>query len=386
MRVLNPETLPSPPKRLSKILPDIVPETTNDINNTKIYNLMNDPRVFRGNTVSAKVLAKTVKDTMALRLAKTTGSMNNRKQFSLNKTSPFNIKPSTPPPVEGRLHMNIQTEEYLEEIDDRPIEKDMETQTHFFIDRPPSPLFIPSKSGEDAETQIEPGELFNFDLEVYPILDVLVGKTLQTAMLELMQEEELEAIRNHQRRYEAIRDAELIEVRRLEAAQLRKQQERERRLADARKRFDDRKALNDKIASRKLAVALLEKVQENVFQQLTDEGFFYDPVEREIEEQYLPGLIQDLKSSLELYHATESLLCNLYDEILAEAAAEGASIIKIRVAEEMELERLEKEEEAAYLERKRVEQADEKAAMMNKEADESAVDNQENDDDDDNNA
>lgn len=351
MKILHPETLPPPSRRLNKIVPNEVPETE-----SKVYNLMNDPRVFRGNTMSAKVLAKTVKDTMALRLAKTAGSVS-RKQSPFLRTS-SSVKPSTPPPVDGRLHMNIQTEAYLEEIDNRPIEKDVETQTHFFIDRPPSPLFIPSKSGVDAETQILPDELFNFDIEVEPILEVLVGKTLQTAMLEVMQEEELEAIRRSQRMYEAIREAELAEVKRMEAEQVRKQKERERRLADAKKKFEDRKALHEKIASRKLAAVLLEQIQENVFQQLQKEGFFYDPVEREVEELYLPGLLEDLSSNLQLYRATESVLHSLYEEILAEAAAEAAVVIKRRVAEEEELERLERQEEEAYMERKRIEKAE----------------------------
>lgn len=41
-----------------------------------------------------------------------------------------------------------------------------ETQTEAFMDRPPSPLFVPAKSGVDAETQVVIGELFDFDLEV----------------------------------------------------------------------------------------------------------------------------------------------------------------------------------------------------------------------------
>lgn len=36
-------------------------------------------------------------------------------------------------------------------------EAEMSTQTDPFIDRPPSPLFIPQKSGVDAITQIEQG-------------------------------------------------------------------------------------------------------------------------------------------------------------------------------------------------------------------------------------
>lgn len=43
----------------------------------------------------------------------------------------------------------------------------IETQTEAFMDRPSSPLFVPGKSGVDADTQVVVGELFEFDLEVF---------------------------------------------------------------------------------------------------------------------------------------------------------------------------------------------------------------------------
>lgn len=54
------------------------------------------------------------------------------------------------PPPEGRRHIEIQTDQYLEEIVDAPIEKDGETQTDAFNDRPPSPLFMPAKTGKGS--------------------------------------------------------------------------------------------------------------------------------------------------------------------------------------------------------------------------------------------
>lgn len=44
-------------------------------------------------------------------------------------------------------------------------------------------------------TQIEEGDLFDFDREVQPILDVLVGSVLQQALREFSDEEELRLIR-----------------------------------------------------------------------------------------------------------------------------------------------------------------------------------------------
>lgn len=49
------------------------------------------------------------------------------------------------------------------------------------------------------------GELFDFDTEVEPLLEVLVGKVLEQALCEVLEEEELEAMRQHQAHFEAIR-------------------------------------------------------------------------------------------------------------------------------------------------------------------------------------
>jgi hypothetical protein len=74
--------------------------------------------------------------------------------------------PRTPEPVEGRKHTDIQTDAYLEELTDTVPEADNGTQTDAFLDRPPTPLFVPQKAGLDATTQIADGDLFDFDFEV----------------------------------------------------------------------------------------------------------------------------------------------------------------------------------------------------------------------------
>jgi len=61
--------------------------------------------------------------------------------------------------AEGRPHREVQTELYLEELTDHVDEMDEACQTDAFLDRPPSPLFIPAKTGLDAETQIYDGDV-----------------------------------------------------------------------------------------------------------------------------------------------------------------------------------------------------------------------------------
>lgn len=69
------------------------------------------------------------------------------------------LRPRSPPPVDGRRHTEVQTELYLEEITDRVEETEVGTQTDAFLDRPPTPLFVPAKTGKDVATQIQEGDV-----------------------------------------------------------------------------------------------------------------------------------------------------------------------------------------------------------------------------------
>ncbi len=69
-------------------------------------------------------------------------------------------------------------------------------------------------------------QLFDFDLEVKPILEVLVGKTVEQSLLEVMEEEELANLRSQQREFEELRNAELVEQQRLEEQERRRREEK----------------------------------------------------------------------------------------------------------------------------------------------------------------
>ena len=69
-------------------------------------------------------------------------------------------------------------------------------------------------------------KLFDFDLEVKPMLEVLVGKTIEQSLLEVMEEEELANLRASQYAYEELRNVELAEVQRLEEQERRHREEK----------------------------------------------------------------------------------------------------------------------------------------------------------------
>lgn len=104
------------------------------------------------------------------------------------------LHPSTPK-VENRENIEVQTDEYIETLADKPPEQEMDVQTDFYIDTPPERLFFPKKYGIDKETQIEDKELFDFDTEVEPILQVLMNKILEQSRMEVLEEEELKVMK-----------------------------------------------------------------------------------------------------------------------------------------------------------------------------------------------
>ena len=70
-------------------------------------------------------------------------------------------------------------------LSDKPEEAEVGVATEFYLDRPPVPLFQPRMPLKEncKSTQIYDGdyELFDFEKEVEPMLNVLIEKTLEQA-------------------------------------------------------------------------------------------------------------------------------------------------------------------------------------------------------------
>ncbi|GCB78050.1 hypothetical protein scyTo_0017695, partial [Scyliorhinus torazame] len=141
--------------------------------------------------------------------------------------------------------------------------------------------------------------LFDFDIEVKPMLEVLVGKTIEQALLEIMEEEELANLRALQRDFEELRSAELAEVQRMEEKERRHREEKKRRMEQQQNVLKKEKDTADKIAARAFAQSYLADLIPTVFSTLRDNGYFYDPVERDVEKVFLPWLMGEVKTSIE---------------------------------------------------------------------------------------
>uniref|UniRef100_A0A8C5PNK0 Radial spoke head 3 n=1 Tax=Leptobrachium leishanense TaxID=445787 RepID=A0A8C5PNK0_9ANUR len=275
-------------------------------------NIMYDRRVVRGNTYAQNMLPLSAQpDPVELQRQQEV----HRRALAKKRAKEL-LRARSPEPVEGRKHIDVQTELYLEELGDRIEEKDMECQTDAFLDRPPTPLFIPAKTGVDIATQILDGELFDFDLEVKPMLEVLVGKTIEQALLEVMEEEELAALREQQRAFEELRDAELAEAQRLQEQERRHREEKERRMKQQREMLLKEKETAEKVAARAFAQQYLADLVPSVFSSLRDNGYFYDPVERDVETVFMPWLMEEVEKNLQKNNLGRTMLDLLIREVV----------------------------------------------------------------------
>lgn len=269
-------------------------------------NIMYDRRVVRGNTYAQHIIPITSQPDPVEFFRQQQQEARRRAMSRKQLKEQFNSK--TPDPLEGRKNIDVQTELYLEELIDRIEEVSVECQTDFFLDKPATPLFIPAKSGRDVATQIEEGELFDFDLEVQPMLQVLVGKTIEQALLEVMEEEELDSLRAQKKAFKEIRDAELVEVQRLEERERRLRVEKENRIKQQKAVLEKEKETADKIAARAFAQQYLSDLLPSVYSNLRDCGYFYDPVQRDIEIGFLPWLMEEVGSTLEKRYVARMVL------------------------------------------------------------------------------
>ncbi len=185
----------------------------------------------------------------------------------------------------------------------------------------PSPRFKPKPL---SHTYFLPssGDLFDFDFEVEPILEVLVGKVLEQGLMEVLEEEELAAMRAHQEHFEQIRNAELVATQRMEAAERRKLEEKERRMQQERERVERERVVRQKVAASAFARGYLSGIVNTVFDRLVNSGYIYDPVMREVETGFMPWLKEQAVQYLSQGVVARKVVAKLVEDATAALAAQ----------------------------------------------------------------
>jgi hypothetical protein len=238
--------------------------------------LQSDPRVFRGSTVSARAEPEEQKPKLTLRRSHKPKELEPR---------PFDI-PLPPPdrePVDLSRHLIAEEVEIAVAL--------AESQTDVFLPEVPEREFVPMKTGIDAETQIYPGDLFNFDLEVAPILDVLVTKTLEQALTEVDDEDELANVAEFKKEWMR-RQKNLVADWETTVGEERKRAEEKEKVVAAHKAKKARQEkLMHKLACKGAAAEYLTNLVPTATSSLIEAGQFQEILRTPLETDFLPWLL-----------------------------------------------------------------------------------------------
>lgn len=290
-----------------------------------------DPRVCRGSTYVKHKQQQQVQTTKPRR----------KLPSPRTRELPTNYL-AAPPPRENRIDLEVQTEPYLQEVLEAPVCVTRKTQTDAFLDRPPTPPYIPPKNGIDIDIQVEESDLFDFDFEVQPIVSTIVGKTIEQAFLEVHEEEELANIRRHKEAIEHQRNVELADVQRLEEAERRKFEEKQRRMEERERVEREQHELRNKIAARGYGEFFASDLLGDAISLLELRGYFYDEVEREIETQFIPWLGKAMEEASETRVLTEEIQKKLNEIVIqreSECRTENATEINAMDEEALQKKR-----------------------------------------------
>ena len=164
------------------------------------YNFVTDPRLRRGHNFGVVyVTSSSYDNTIPNSENKKNQNQNNQKRI-FNFKNKYSIDAEKKTEEEKKNKFNndgfgIFTEKVNSTLMPKPISFDEIIQTDPLPEKPVPILIWPEKKGIDAETQVNDGDLFNFTLEVKPLVSIIVSKTLEDSRREVLGRR----IKNHQR-------------------------------------------------------------------------------------------------------------------------------------------------------------------------------------------
>lgn len=328
-------------------------------------NLMSDKRVIRGNTYAARPIMP--HEEPAARLATT--------RFA--KTRLYSEKKSTRRKQQLEdLADEKAPHEYLEELTDIPINGDFSTQTETAEDEQVS--FVPKAAGDDKGTMIEEMEMFEFESSVEPILQVLIGKSMEQGLLEVLQEEELKVLKAQRDTWEQRRNLIHNEAQRLLSEALRQKEETDRRIAQAKEAEIKAKIEAHEKQARTTAHEFFKGLQDTVLMRLAEAGHFYDPVENQVQNTFMPWLLEQVAENVSVVQKAREEL-----DLVMQSSISKLNV-RIKEAERIRKEEKERREREAEAERLRLAEEEErrKEEAARKKAEEDMKEEEEGDDED----
>lgn len=266
-------------------------------------NIFVDPRIYRGMTFARRsILTDRVEPIPSYRdkvVSRTIGEV---------------IEPEVKY-RDGLSDAPVQTDPQEGEIEIIKNESSIAIQTDPYRDLPVLHRKPPAVRSKGVRTEVQGTDLFDFNEEVKPFVQTLVQKALETAYMEVREEEELAMMNKYLRAFEQQANTEAAAIARLEAEEQQKFDAKEKLLKERLAIEQAQLALREKVLARGFAEYFSWDIAEDVIAHLDSHGYFYDETEREIEEQFLPWLTQSVLERIN----QKTLAENISEEVLREA-------------------------------------------------------------------
>jgi len=242
--------------------------------NDKPKNIMHDRRVVRGNTYSRTSLPdeKSLAEMAMLReVAKRRKRSSEMKEQRMRYNTPWGRQDTLKKNQTDLVYDVLEEAEAGDACEEAPC-------------RPPTPEYVPAWTSKSKGSQVQAGDLFEFDVEVKPMVEAIVGRVLQQSHDEVVEEEELAEVRERRKQFEVVRNGEM--------ADLQWREEQDRRIREEVKRRRDQKdrvaALEQKKAEdlkiKESAREYIDGLLPSVFKSLENSGYFYDSFVKDFEE------------------------------------------------------------------------------------------------------
>ncbi|KAL4096162.1 hypothetical protein PRIC1_009526 [Phytophthora ramorum] len=276
-------------------------------------NIMHDPRIPRGSVFAPINTARPADGREKVKKRRST-----KKRGSSNNKSHPSVFEAQAVPSYGFTSISLEAN-LVEQTQPTP-ERESFSQTDAFLPRSganqgnatTNDMFMRPKIGIDISTQIEESDgLFNFDVEVKPLLNVLVNKTLAQALVEMKEEQEMQMLH---------RQHEVLKAEKSDARQGERELEDKAKEANRRKELTKKKkaekqqrelVMRKKLFAWQFARPLVSEAFNQATSTLQKKGVFYDPILRHLAMWLAGDVYEGADANIRLRALSSELLDDL---------------------------------------------------------------------------
>ena len=159
-------------------------------------------------------------------------------------------------------------------------------------------VYAEQKKGVDVETQIWDDDLFDYDVEVEPIINVLVFKTLEQARLEVDEDAEIEAIKIYKEEYRKRKEMEREDWKKQMEEEEERLKQKNEMLKQAREVFNHQETVTKKLQCLHVAKNYLKGILHSSSKSIIEANYWQSEKFNAMHSQFIPIITQKVQGAV----------------------------------------------------------------------------------------